>query len=199
MFTGLIEQQGIVQSVDDTSDGRRLLVSVGQWAHERAIGASIAVNGCCLTVVKCAGDGLAFDVIPQTLTMTTLGELKAGSAVNLEAAATMEDRFDGHMVQGHVDGTGTVQASTDDNNGRRLRIQLDSTLADLCVAQGSITIDGVSLTVASLGDDWIEVALIPLTVRETTLGERSCGDRVNVETDMLARHVARLLERRANA
>jgi riboflavin synthase len=196
VFTGLIEQQGVVLRADASADGRRLVVSAGNWTHEPAIGASFAVNGCCLTVVEREGDALAFDVIPQTLAMTTLGDLKAASAVNLEAAATMQSRFDGHMVQGHVDGVGTIAACTDDADGRRLRVELDPSLAELCVAQGSIAIDGVSLTVSDLGDDWIEVALIPLTLRETTLGATCCGDRVNVETDMLARHVARLMERR---
>lgn len=195
MFTGLIDQQGVVLRADASADGRRLVVSGGNWALKPAIGASIAVNGCCLTVADHEDEGLAFDVIPQTLAMTTLGDLNEGSMVNLEAAATMQTRFDGHMVQGHVDGTGTITACTDDEDGRRLRVQLEASLADLCVAQGSIAIEGVSLTVSALDDDWIEVALIPLTLRETTLGAKACGDCVNVETDMIARHVARLMAR----
>lgn len=139
---------------------------------------------------------LAFDVIPQTLDMTTLGALAVGRRVNVEAAMRSDARLDGHVVQGHVDAMGTVVAVTQDaKSGIRIRVQVPERVSDLCVEQGAITIDGVSLTIADLGNDWMEVALIPTTSQDTTLGTIEAGDTVNVETDMLARHVARLVER----
>ena len=193
MFTGLIEHIGRVAETAETPAGRRLVLDSCDWAHVPADGASIAVNGCCLTVV--AGGSLAFDVIPQTLELTNLGTLQPGDRVNLEAAATMATRFDGHLVQGHVEGTGAVASVIDDDTGRRLRVEVGEAAARLCVAQGSITLQGVSLTVADLGEDWIEVALIPATLEHTTLGQVQVSDRLNVETDMFARHVARLLDK----
>ncbi len=194
MFTGLIEHQATVVDTAATAAGCRIVLDPDGWGHEPAVGDSIAVNGCCLTLVEGPAGTLAFDVIPQTLTLTTLGGLSAGDRVNLEAAASMQSRFDGHMVQGHIEGTGAVVEVTDDDTGRRLRVHLDAGMARCCVPQGSIAIDGVSLTISGCGDDWIEVALIPLTLERTTLGQLRPEDRVNIETDVLARHVARLLD-----
>ncbi|MCH2136444.1 MAG: riboflavin synthase [Phycisphaerales bacterium] len=180
-----------------TSTGCRLIIDPAQWGHRPDPGDSIAVSGCCLTVVEDQqSDTLSFDVIQQTLTKTRLGAIDAADRVNLEPAATLASRLDGHLVQGHVDAIGRVVAALDTpDQGRRLRLEAPVDVLDLCVQQGSIAIDGVSLTIADLGDTWLEVALIPMTLELTTLGDLREGNCVNIETDMLARHVQRLLRR----
>ena len=192
MFTGIVEQIGTVTSVDETSAGQRLVVRAAALG-DLAIGASIAVNGVCLTAVEPAGDEVAVDVIPETLSRTNLGLLGVGSQVNLERPMRADGRFDGHVVQGHVDGTGTVTSISDDEDGTTMRIETRPELMRYIVEKGSITVDGVSLTVAAAYETGFEVALIPHTVEVTTLGLRNVGDNVNLETDVLAKYVERLM------
>jgi len=192
MFTGIVEQIGTVTSVDETSAGHRLVVRAAALG-DLAIGASIAVNGVCLTAVEPAGDEVAVDVIPETLSRTNLGLLGVGSQVNLERPMRADGRFDGHVVQGHVDGTGTVTSISDDEDGTTMRIETRPELMRYIVEKGSITVDGVSLTVAAAYETGFEVALIPHTVEVTTLGLRNVGDNVNLETDVLAKYVERLM------
>lgn len=197
MFTGLIQCVGEVQGDPQPlqTGGQRLLVSLAQWSYRPQLGASIAVNGCCLTVAEVSGQVVSFDVIRQTLDLTTLGSLKGGDAVNLEHATTPETLLGGHIVQGHVDTVGAVEFLNESGEACRCRIQFDRRFALLLVPQGSVSIDGVSLTVADLSDEWFEVALIPTTLAETTFGQYSAGDRVNLEFDV----IAKMVERQMNA
>jgi riboflavin synthase len=191
MFTGIVEQVGTVTAVDEEADGRRLRVSApGIGALE--VGASIAVNGVCLTVVERADDTVSLDVVPETLHRTNLGELGMSSPVNLERPMAADGRFDGHVVQGHVDGTGVV-ASIRDDDGTVVRVEAQPELLRHIVEKGSITIDGVSLTVVDVDETGFEVALIPHTLEVTTLGLRNVGDTVNLETDVLAKYVEKLV------
>jgi riboflavin synthase len=193
MFTGIIKQLGDVEAVDTSADGARLRIRAG-LASELGDGDSVAVNGACLTATSATGDTFDADVMHQTLELTTLGELEPGSAVNLELPLRATDRLGGHVVQGHVDGTATVTEITDDGFAKRLRVELPEELLPYVVEHGSIAIEGVSLTVAALGDDGVEVSLIPETLERTTLGRLQPGARVNVECDVLARYVRRQLE-----
>jgi len=200
MFTGIVEHQGEVRSVDASATGATLLIDPRGWSHRPSDGDSISVNGCCLTIRaprddERATDGWRFDAIPQTLAMTTLGALRAGDRVNLEHAATPTTLLGGHMVQGHVDGVATVATIRTDGEWR-VRFAPPAELLPLINPQGSITVDGVSLTVAAVGDAWFEVALIPTTLERTTLGKLAVGSAVNIETDALARAVERLLTAR---
>jgi riboflavin synthase len=192
MFTGIVQELGEVESLEGSADGARLRIHA-ELASEMREGDSVSVNGACLTATS-AGDG-AFeaDAMHQTLDLTTIGGLEPGSRVNLELPVRAEDRLGGHIVQGHVDGTGRVTASSDDGFARRLRIELQAELLPYVVEHGSIAIEGVSLTIASLADPAVEVSLIPETLERTTLGSLAPGSRVNVECDVLARYVARQL------
>lgn len=193
MFTGIVELMGSVLDAREQPTGRRLVISA-DGIHPIATGASIAVNGVCLTAVDFEG-GLAVDVIPETLSRTNLGDLRSGDEVNLERAMPAHGRFDGHIVQGHVDGTGVVARVTEDDNGVVMRVEADGDLLNYVVEKGSITVDGVSLTVASFDSDgWFQVALIPHTLEVTTLGLRNPGEVVNLEVDVLAKYVERLLK-----
>jgi len=192
MFTGLIKELGTVEVVDESADGARLRIRA-DLASELDEGDSVAVNGACLTATA-AGDGtFDADVMHQTLSVTTLGELGAASPVNLELPLRVSDRLGGHVVQGHVDGTATVTGVSADGFARRLVIELPEELRPLVVERGSIAIEGVSLTVAALTGSGIEVSLIPETLERTTLGRAEPGDRLNVECDVLARYVQRQL------
>ncbi|WP_029146436.1 riboflavin synthase [Microbacterium luticocti] len=206
MFTGIIEEIGRITAVTPSGDGVRLTVHAPQAVTDAAHGDSIAVSGVCLTVVDQGPDWFSADVMRQTLDMSTLDEAATGRAVNIERALAAGARLGGHIVQGHIDGTGRVLAVRPGEQWRVLRIGLPATLAPLVVDKGSIAVDGVSLTVSAAGspgdaEPWFEVSLIPETLAATTLGERVAGDRVNLETDILARHVRRLLafEPRAEA
>jgi len=195
MFTGLVQHRGVVQAAQERAEGsRRLVVSTGGWQYEPEIGASVAVDGCCLTVVERDGDRLTFDLVVQTVEMTTLGLIGPEAVVNLEHAATLATLLGGHIVQGHVDGTGEVLGVSGGSGDVRVRFGFPRRHASLLMPQGSVTVAGVSLTVADLGDDWFEVALIPQTCKETTLGCIAVGDRVNLEFDCMARMVQRQLE-----
>jgi riboflavin synthase len=204
MFTGIIQHMGRIAAVDAAEGGLGLWIDPQDWSHRPAHGDSVAVNGCCLTVTtNQAGPGerehaLKFDVIHQTRRLTTLGSLRAGDMVNLEHAATPTTLLGGHLVQGHVDGVGTV-ASIDQSGGEwRVRIAPPPLLMEFIAAQGSICVDGVSLTVASLGEDLFEVALIPTTLRLTSLANLSAGSSVNVEVDCIAKTVVNWLKRTEN-
>jgi len=195
MFTGIVEQIGTVEDVIDNEIGRRMLLST-PGIGELPVGASIAVNGVCLTAVEAADGTVAVEVIPETMQRSNLGTLVKTSQVNLERPMPASGRFDGHIVQGHVDGLGTIGTIDHDSDGGVvMTVDVPVRLQRYMVEKGSITIDGVSLTVASLTDDGFTVALIPHTLDVTTLGLRKPGDTVNLEVDVLAKYVERLLER----
>ncbi|HEV7622967.1 MAG TPA: riboflavin synthase [Amnibacterium sp.] len=198
MFTGIIEERGRVLGWETTPDGgARLTLSAPLAASDAAHGDSIAVSGVCLTVVENGEGRFTADVMGQTLAVSAIADLRPGDDVNLERAARVGDRLGGHIVQGHVDGTGTVLAVRDEGSWRVLRLRLPDDLAPLVVDKGSIAAAGVSLTVSAVGRDdaghWFEVSLIPETLEATTLGAITVGARINLETDVLARHVQRLL------
>ncbi len=193
MFTGLVQDLGTVAALDAGAEGARLRVSTSLGA-EIAAGDSVAVNGVCLTATAGDGDGFEAEAMNQTLSVTSLGPLRAGDRVNLELALRAADRLGGHIVQGHVDGTAEVTSITEDGFSRRLRVAPGPGLMRYLVQRGSVTLDGVSLTVSELGKDWLEVALIPETLERTNLGETSPGRLVNVECDVLAKYVERLMQ-----
>ncbi|MBD7957287.1 riboflavin synthase [Microbacterium sp. Sa4CUA7] len=198
MFTGIVEEQGEITAVTPSGDGVRLTVRAPLAVSDAAHGDSISIGGVCLTVVDRDGDAFTADVMKQTLDMSTLGTAEVGSRVNVERAMAAHGRLGGHIVQGHIDGTGAVRQVRPGAQWRVLRIGLDASLAPLVVDKGSIAVDGVSLTVSAVSppdaaEPWFEVSLIPETLTATTLGTLAPGDRVNLETDILARHVQRLL------
>lgn len=192
MFTGIVEHMGRVSLLRPEPWGARLEVDPCGWRHVPGDGESIAVNGCCLTMVGhgSAGGPLRFDVVPQTLSLTTVGALRAGDPVNLEHAATASTLLGGHIVQGHVDGVGEVVSASGEGGEWRTRIAAPAAVHRHLVAQGSVAVDGVSLTVAALGEGWFEVALIPSTLAKTTLRGSLAGARVNLEADVLMKMVA---------
>lgn len=193
MFTGIIEQLGSVEDVTDNEIGRRVVLSA-PGIGALPIGSSISVNGVCLTAVETGNDTVSVDVIPETLQRTNLGTLTRSNQVNLERPMPADGRFDGHIVQGHVDGIGTVAAiERSDDGGVVMSIEAPESLHRYLVEKGSVTIDGVSLTIASLSGEGFNVALIPHTLEVTTLGLRNEGDTVNLEVDVLAKYVERLL------
>jgi len=193
MFTGLIQHRGRVIEVRQTAAGRSLTIDAAGWNHRPGHGESIAVSGCCLTVA--GASPLRFDVIHQTLNVTTLGDLRAGSAVNLEHAVTPATLLGGHIVQGHVDGVGVIRDISDDAEGVRLRIDAPVELLDYIVPKGSIAVDGVSLTLAGVLDDGFIVALIPITLEQTTLGAAAVGQRLNLETDLIVKTIVHQMRR----
>lgn len=192
MFTGLIADVGTAEQVDGGPDGARLRIRTA-IAAELSEGDSVAINGACLTAANVDGDGFEADVMNQTLERTSLGSLRAGDRVNVELALRLADRLGGHMVQGHVDGTARVAASSEDGFARRLAIEAPEELRRFVVERGSVAVEGVSLTVAAVTADGFEVSLIPETLERTTLGELTEGRTVNVELDVVARYVERLL------
>ena len=197
MFTGIIEELGTVTRVERSADAARLTVRGPLAVQGVKHGDSIAVSGVCLTVVDFDDASFTADVMAQTLAMSTLDGVREGLGVNLERAAQVGDRLGGHIVQGHIDGTARVLEVRPGEAWRVIRFSLDDAHAPLVVDKGSIAVDGVSLTVSALGDEpsgsWFEVSLIPETLAATTLGAREVGDLVNIETDILARHVERML------
>ena len=198
MFTGIVEEIGTVTRTEPSGDGVRLTVIAPRAVSDAAHGDSISVSGVCLTVVDQGADWFTADVMRQTLDVTAIGGVTAGTPVNIERATAAGGRLGGHIVQGHVDGTGRVLEVRPGTEWRVIRISLPAELAPLVVDKGSIALDGVSLTVSAASDPseqepWFEVSLIPETLAATTLGERAVGDIVNLETDILARHVQRLL------
>ena len=195
MFTGIVEEVGTVTAIDVTPAGARLSLRAPRLAPLAGVGDSISVAGCCLTAVAVDGPELRFDAVPETLRLTTLGDLEPGDEVNLEDAVRAGEPFGGHLVQGHVDGVGEVAAVAAEGDGSRLRVSAPSELLRYLALKGSVTVAGVSLTVAELHDEGFSVALIPHTLAVTTLGRLAPGDRVNLEVDVVARHVERLLAR----
>jgi riboflavin synthase len=193
VFTGLVEGVGTVTATDRLGELLRLGVDLGDLQDGVRIGDSISISGACLTVVELTGNVAAFDLVPETLDRTTLGGLSMGSSVNIERALRVGDRLGGHFVQGHVDGTGEVVALTREGESAILRVTCVTELVRQMIPKGSISIDGVSLTIAGLHDDGFHIALVPHTLDVTTLGARAPGDVVNIELDMLGKYVVRLL------
>jgi len=192
VFTGIVEERGLVAA----TEGGRLVVDARTVVRDSDVGASVSVNGVCLTVVERTDASLRFDLSEQTLERTCLGDLRPGDPVNLERPVTLVARLGGHLVQGHVDGVGQVtRVEGDGSGGARVSIRLPGELSRYVVERGSIAIDGVSLTIAAVDDDEITVALIPHTLAVTTLGLAAPGRRVNVEADVIARYVERSMER----
>lgn len=193
MFTGLVEAVGRIERVDDEGAGRRLTLVWEGLDEPWKLGESVAVNGCCLSVVAAEGERFELQAGPETLARTNLGAKKAGDRVNLERAAKIGDRLGGHFVQGHIDDTATVRERRREGEWEFLSFNLDPSWTPLMVPKGSIAVDGVSLTLVDVEPDGFSVMLIPITLAETTLGLLKPGDRVNIETDMLAKHVQKLL------
>ncbi len=193
MFTGIVREMGTVEEIRRSDQGARLRVGAG-LAAELGVGDSVSVSGACLTVVSASDGAFEADVANQTLSVTTLGRLEPGGLVNLEPPLRAGDPLGGHLVQGHVDGTGEVRALRGDGFARRLRLAAPPELGRFIVERGSVAVDGVSLTVAALADDGFEVSLIPETLERTTLGELADGDRVNLEVDVIARYAERLVQ-----
>jgi riboflavin synthase len=195
MFTGLVEDLGVVTRVDETADGVRLAVRT-KLASQLSEGDSIAVNGVCLTAVgMCGGELFGADVMRETLRRSSLAELEPGSTVNLELALRADARLGGHIMQGHVDGVGAVRSVTQDGFSRVVEIAADPELLRYVVEKGSIAVDGISLTVSAVGDDFFAVSLIPETLERTTLGAADVGRPVNLEVDVLAKYVEKLVAR----
>jgi riboflavin synthase len=199
MFTGLVEEKGTVTAVDQLGDAVRLTIRGPLVTSDAAHGDSISVNGCCLTVAALDGDTFSADVMAESLTRTSLGDLELRSEVNLERAMAAGSRMGGHIVQGHVDGTGELIDRSPSEHWELVRFALPAHLARYLVEKGSITVDGVSLTVVEVvdaapgADAWFSASLVPTTLTDTTLGSRMPGDRVNLEVDVLAKYVERLL------
>jgi riboflavin synthase len=194
MFTGIVEELGSVAAVERLSDAVRLTVRATTVLEDAALGDSIAVNGCCLTVAERTDDTWTADVMAETLDKTGLGALAPGDRVNLERAATAGTRLGGHLVQGHVDAVGRVTRRDPGEHWDVVTVAMPPGLAPYLVDKGSITVDGVSLTVVEARDDGFTTSLIPETLARTTLGSRQVGDRVNLEADVLAKHVEKLLQ-----
>jgi len=198
VFTGIVEELGEVVAIESREDSAVLTLAASKIAEDLTHGASIAVNGVCLTVIGWTDStptNIDFDVMGETLRRSVIGDLKPGDQVNLERAARVDARLDGHIVQGHVDGSGSVVSRTPGDAWESVRFALPSELSRYVAEKGSIAVDGVSLTVSGVGDDWFEVGLIPETLRATTLGSKAPGAGVNLEVDVLAKYVERLLER----
>jgi riboflavin synthase len=195
VFTGIVRERGSVAAVEGDVDGVRLLIDAPATAGDTALGDSVSIDGVCLTATKIVDGKLAFDAVAETLSRSTLGSLAAGDEVNLEPALRAGEPLGGHYVQGHVDGVGEVRSVDREGDGLRVWIEAAPDLLRYCVEKGSITVQGVSLTIAELANDAFAVALIPHTLAETTFGSVSPGDRVNLEVDVLAKYVERLLAR----
>jgi len=194
MFTGIVEELGHVRSIAHHADGARLDINARTVLEDAAIGSSIAVNGCCLTVVDFGDDWWAADAVVETLARTNLGALSPGDPVNLERPVRLADRLSGHLVQGHVDATGVVTAREPQDDGSTfVTFSAPAEVLRYVVHKGSITVDGISLTVAGIDDDAFRIAVIPHTLAVTTLGTRAIGETVNLEVDVVAKYVERLL------
>ncbi len=196
MFTGIVEELGTVTRIERATESARITIHGPTVTSDATHGGSIAVNGVCLTVVTHGEGAFSVDVMQETLNRSSLATLEAGDRVNLERAMSASDRFGGHVVQGHVDGTGTILGRTPGERWEVVRFSLPPALSAYVVEKGSITVDGVSLTVVDVTDDAFSVSLIPTTLELTTLGTKSVGDPVNLEVDVLAKYVERLLAAR---
>lgn len=196
MFTGIVEELGRVKAIELQADALRLTIEGPLVVSDANRGDSIAVCGTCLTVVEHDATSFTADVMQETLDLTSLAGIKVGDPVNLERAMTAATRFGGHVVQGHVDGLGEIISRTPSENWELVQVRIPKELMKYIVLKGSITIDGVSLTVNQVGEDFIGLSLIPETLALTTLGTKQPGDKVNVEADVMAKHIERLLEAR---
>lgn len=199
MFTGLVEEIGTVTAVERSAELSRMAIACSTVLDGAAVGDSIAVSGVCLTVTELHEDGFDCELMGETLQRTALGDAAPGRQVNLERAMRVGDRLGGHLVQGHVDGVAEILAVTPHEEWTTVRYTLPAPIARYVVEKGSITVDGTSLTVTAVGDDWFEVGLIPHTLAVTTHGTRGVGDRVNLEVDVIAKYVERLLADRPEA
>jgi riboflavin synthase len=195
MFTGIVEERGTVASLVDLGDAMRVRIRADKVLQDSELGASISVNGICLTVAERGDDWFEADVMAETLRRTSLGKLVTDSPVNLERAARVDSRLGGHIVQGHVDGTGEVAAIEPSEQWTVMAIEVPAELTRYMVEKGSITVDGVSLTIVSVTDSRFTISLIPTTLAETNLGAKQVGDRVNIEVDVLAKYVEKLVQR----
>jgi riboflavin synthase len=195
MFTGIVEELGTVDALEDQGDAIRLTVRGPLVTSDAALGDSISVNGCCLTVATRGEESFTADVMHETLAKTSLGALEPGARVNLERAVTPATRLGGHIVQGHVDGTGAVVRRTPSEHWELVQVSLPAELERYLVPKGSITVDGISLTVVEVGADWFTVSLIPETLARTTLGFKQPGDVVNLEVDVIAKYVEKMVSR----
>jgi riboflavin synthase len=194
MFTGLVEDRGIVREIQADGAGIRLVIGLPEWMRDGCgIGASIAINGCCLTVIEVDDETFAFQAGEETLSKTDLGRLVVDDVVNLERSLPVDGRLGGHFMQGHVDGVGVVDSIRQDGDWICMAFRVAEELAELMVPKGSVAVDGVSLAVVNVGEDLFDVALIPHTLDVTTLGVRKVGDEVNIETDILGKYVQKLL------
>jgi riboflavin synthase len=196
MFTGIVEELGRVSAIENLPDAIRLTIEGPLVASDLHRGDSIAVSGTCLTAVEFDEKGFTADVMQETLNLTSLDGIKVGDPVNLERAMTAATRFGGHVVQGHVDGVGQIISREPSDNWEWVRVSVPADLMKYVVLKGSITIDGVSLTINEVGDDFVGLSLIPETLRLTTLGSKQVGSKVNLEADVMAKHIERLLEAR---
>ena len=192
MFTGLVQEIGKVQKSEPQGECLRLSLEAPGLSHKLKVGDSLAVNGCCLTVVEINPPSVSFQAVPETIERTYLGKLKMGEAVNLELPLTLSEPLGGHFVQGHIDGLGRILALEKEGEGARLKVRVPPSVVPYVVEKGSIALDGVSLTVASVEGDEVEIALIPHTLRNTCLGDKKAGDPLQVEADMLAKYVLKL-------
>ena len=193
MFTGIVRELGRVVSLGGDEEQARLVVAAPGLASELGIGDSVAVDGCCLTVVARQGEALAFDISAETLSRTAIGSFIAGQGANLEPAVRVGEPLGGHYVQGHVDAVGRVRSLLSEGDGVRMWLEIPPDVLRYCVEKGSLTVAGVSLTIAELTEDAVAVALIPHTLEVTTLGQAKPGDSVNLEADVIAKYVERLL------
>lgn len=193
MFTGIIQQIGVVTNIQTTHDFGVIEIELTNLPTSVKIGDSISVNGVCLTATTINGDVVSFDVMGITLSKTNLGGLRVRNVVNIEFPMTLTDFVGGHLVQGHIDEVGTILEIEQLTNWRRLRISASSALQKYVVRRGSIAVDGVSLTVSDLGESWFEVSLIPATLEHTILGSKDVGNEVNLESDIVARHLEKLV------
>src|SRR5215217_6204252 len=193
MFSGIVEEVGGITSLEKTLTGTRMTILASTVLSDLNLGDSVSVSGICLTVVSRNEQGFSVDVSPETLSIRTLSLVTPGAPVNLERAMKLSERIGGHLVAGHVDGVGTIRGRHQENNAIVFTIEAPPEVLRYCVMKGSITVDGISLTVAALEDDAFEVALVPHTLEVTTLGTLAIGDRVNLEVDVLAKYVERLI------
>jgi riboflavin synthase len=198
MFTGIVEELGRVKAIETLPDALRITIEGPKVVSDVNRGESISVSGACLTAVEHDATSFTADVMQETIRLTSLDGIKVGDPVNLERAMTAATRFGGHVVLGHVDGVGKVVSRTPSENWEWVRISIPKELMKYVVLKGSITLDGISLTVNEVGDDWVGLSLIPETLAVTTLGFKQPGDKVNVEVDIMAKHIERLIEMRNN-
>ena len=197
MFTGIVEEMGAVISLDKTLAGTRMTILASTVMGDLKIGDSVSVNGICLTVVSKSERNFVVEVSPETLSVTTLGRVTAGAPVNLERPMKLNERIGGHLVAGHVDGVGTIRSRHQEGNTIFFTIEAPSEILRYCVTKGSITIDGVSLTINKVGDHSFSIAIIPHTAKVTTLGLKQINDTVNLESDLIGKYVERLLQERS--